>query len=53
MYIIKYDGKKIGKVVSNRSLTDQEAIELAGINLEGLDPYGEPWDWELFEVEYK
>ena len=53
MYIVKYDGEEVGKVVSNRSLTDEEVISLAGIDLEGKDPYGEDWSWELFDISYE
>lgn len=53
MYTVKYDGEVIGTVVSNQSLTDKRVIELAGIDLNGKDPYGEDWAWELFETSYE
>lgn len=51
MYIVKYDSKEIGSVVSNRPLTNQEIVRLAGVDIEGDDPHGSPWAWELFEIE--
>lgn len=53
MYTVKYDDQLIGTVVSNRSLSDEEVIRLAGVNLNGKDPYGEDWSWELFEISYE
>jgi len=53
MYTVKYDGQVVGTVVSNQSLTDEEVIRLAGIDLDGKDPYGENWTWELFEITYE
>ena len=53
MYTVKYDGQVVGTVVSSKSLSDEEVIRLAGIDLNGKDPYGEDWAWELFEVSYK
>ena len=40
MYTVKYDGQVVGTVVSSKSLSDEEAIRLAGIDLNGKDPYG-------------
>jgi len=48
---IKYDGKVIGSVVTNRSHTMEELLRLAGYDPDGKDPYGEPWAWELLETE--
>jgi hypothetical protein len=52
MYTVEYDGRVVGTVVSNKSLTDEEVVKLAGIDLSGKDPYGEDWAWELFEITY-
>lgn len=51
-YIVYYDNKPVGSVVSNRSHTDHQVISFAGIDINAPDPYGgESWDWELFRIE--
>lgn len=51
-YIVYYDNKPVGSVVSNQSLTDQDVIRLAGIDTDSTDPYGaDTWEWELFRID--
>jgi len=49
---ILYDGKEIGNIVTNRSLSIPEALNLIGIDPneeEGGDP---KYDYSLFELDY-
>ena len=51
-YIVKHEGEEVGSVMSNRSLSDWDVIELAGIDIEEMeDPNTPKWDLEAFEIE--
>ena len=42
---VLYDGEVIGRILTNHSMTINEALDLIGV-----DP--DEWDWELFSLEY-
>lgn len=49
--IIKHEGEEVGRVFTNRSLSTDETLKLAGIDpseTEGGDP---KWDYGKFEFE--
>ena len=51
MYEIVYDGKVVGQVSTNKSLSLDECLEILGIDVyEMLDDSDPRWDWELFEM---
>ena len=50
--IVLYSGEKLGEIMTNRSLTLAECLDLLGIDInaeEGGDPV---WDYALFEMVY-
>jgi hypothetical protein len=48
---IYHDGEYLGKVLTNRSLTTQEALALVGVDPNEVEDINTPrWDWELFAV---
>lgn len=48
-----YDGKVVRNILTNRSLTIDEACELAGIDLNEMEDENTPvWDYGLFRLEY-
>jgi excisionase family DNA binding protein len=50
---ILYDGEVVGEIVTNRSMTLGEALELVGIDPTETDGHCDPkWDYELFEMRY-
>ena len=47
-----YDGKKVGEIMTNRSLSLTDCFDLLGIDInaqEGGDPM---WDYDLFKMIY-
>ena len=49
---VLYDGEKIGEIMTNRSLTLVECLDLLGIDITeqvGGDPV---WDYDLFKMVY-
>ena len=47
-----YDGKKVGEIMTNRSLSLTDCFDLLGIDIteqEGGDPM---WDYDLFKMVY-
>ena len=49
---VLYDGEKIGEIMTNRSLSLTECLDLLDIDInaqEGGDPM---WDYDLFEMVY-
>ena len=50
---LKYDGKVIGTITTNRSLTIEECLDIIGIDPEEMeDENTAKWDYELFEMDY-
>lgn len=51
---VYYDGKQIGDILTNRSMTIDEALELLGIDPNERDPQSDEfiYDFELFETRY-
>ena len=48
--IVKHEGEEAGRIVTNRSLTLEECLNLIGIDIHDED---EDWDWEAFVVDYE
>ena len=49
-----YDGKEVGKIVTNRSLSLEECFELCNIDINEMEDENTPkWDYELFEMDYE
>ena len=49
---VTYDGKEIGRILSNRSMTIGEALGVLGIDPTEMDGNDPVWDFELFDLEY-
>ncbi|MDD2268212.1 MAG: hypothetical protein PHY15_01525 [Eubacteriales bacterium] len=50
---VYYDGKQIGQITTNRSMTVDEALEIIGVDPNEQDAGGEyKYDFELFETRY-
>lgn len=49
--IIKHEGEFVGRVFTNRSLTTDETLYLAGIDVEEMDGGDPKWDYNAFELE--
>jgi hypothetical protein len=48
--VVLYDGKKIGTITTNRSLTMEEALGLINIDPNEMEDVNDrKYDWELFE----
>ena len=49
-----YEGKQIGEIITNRSMTVDEALELLGIDPNERDEQTDEliYDFELFATEY-
>jgi hypothetical protein len=47
-----YDGKAVGTITTNHSMTIDEACNLLGIDPNEMDGQDFKWDFELFEMEY-
>jgi hypothetical protein len=48
-----YDGKVIGGITTNQSLTLEDCFELLGINIDEMEDENTPkWDYDLFEMDY-
>lgn len=53
MYIIiKHEGEVAGSVFTNRGLTTDETLQLAGIDVNEMQGGDPKWDHEKFELEY-
>lgn len=52
---VYYDGKVIGDILTNRSMTVDEALELIGIDPNERDPQSDEliYDFELFATSYE
>lgn len=51
---LKYDGKTIGTITTNRSLTLEECFDALGIDIDEMEDSNTPkWDYELFEMDYE
>jgi len=49
---ILYDGEKIGEIMTNRSLSLTECLDILGIDI-GAQEGGDPmWDYDLFKMVY-
>jgi hypothetical protein len=50
---IFYDGKEIGYILTDRSLTLTECLHLLNIDINEMEDVNTPkWDYELFSMEY-
>ena len=49
---VTYDGKEIGRILTNRSMTIDEALGILGIDPTEMDGNDPVWDFELFDLEY-
>lgn len=49
--IIKHEGDEVGRVFTNRSLTTDETLRLAGIDVDEMDGGDPKWDYDKFEFE--
>jgi hypothetical protein len=49
--IITHEGKQVGHVVTNHSLTTDELLRLAGIDPTEMDGGDPRWDYGKFEFE--
>jgi len=48
-----YDGKPVGEITTNRSLTLEECFDLLNIDIREMeDDNTLKWDYELFEMDY-
>lgn len=50
---LKYDGKVVGEITTNRNLTLEECFDILGIDVTETDAAGDPkYDYALFEMDY-
>jgi hypothetical protein len=47
---VLYDGEVIGEVITNRSMTVWEVLEIIGINPEDMEAGERKYDPELFDI---
>ena len=50
--VVLHGAQIIGRIITNRSLTIDEALELVGVNPDELDGGDPVWDYEAFRVIY-
>lgn len=50
--IIRHEGEEAGRVFTNRSLSTDETLRLAGIDVNEMDGSDPKWDYNKFELEY-
>lgn len=49
--IVKHEGEEVGRVFTNRSLTADETLRLAGIDVNEMEGGDPKWDYGKFEFE--
>lgn len=49
--IIKHEGNEVGRVFTNRSLTTDETLRLAGIDVNEMKGGDPVWNYEAFEFD--
>lgn len=47
---VLYDGEVIGEVITNRSMTAWEVLEIIGVNPEDMEAGERKYDPELFDI---
>lgn len=49
--IVKHENEVVGKVFTNRSMTQDEILDLAGIDVNEMDGGDPKWNYEAFDLE--
>jgi hypothetical protein len=49
---ITYEGKEIGNITTNRSMTIEEALDLIGVDINEMDNGDPKWDINQFAMDY-
>jgi len=49
--IVMHEGQEVGRVFTNRMLTTDETLRLAGIDVDEMDGGDPKWDYGKFEFE--
>ena len=47
-----YDGKKIGEIMTNRSLSLTECLDILDIDIDAQEGGDPMWDYDLFKMVY-
>jgi hypothetical protein len=50
---LKHEGKVVGTILTNRSLTLDECFEILDIDIDETEGGDPKWDYEKFEMEYE
>ena len=49
---VLYDGKKVGEIMTNRSLSLVECFDILGIDINAQERGDPMWDYALFKMIY-
>ena len=49
---VLYNGKVVGKITTNHSLSIEDAVSLLNIDINEMDGGDPVWDIELFRLEF-
>ena len=49
---VLYDGEKIGEIMTNRSLSLTECLDLLDIDIDAQEGGDPMWDYDLFKMIY-